>query len=84
VNSVLLKQRLNFLDVEGSTAIVVKLVEHVVDDVVRFYLGTRVVIVRMRILARSRLEPLLEDPFVHLQFSCSALASHFRWISHFA
>lgn len=84
MNSVFLKQRLNFFDVEGSTAIVVKLVEHVVDDVVRFYLSACVVIVGVRILARSRLEPLLEDTFVQLQFSGSALASHFRWISHFA
>lgn len=67
-DAVLLKKSGDFTDVQGAAAICVETVKHIVHYLTALGLCSRVVVMRVRVLDRSRLKPLLKLLLMQLIF----------------
>lgn len=79
MDPILFKESCDLPAVESTAPIFIELGEHVVNDIVSFYFGARLVVMRVGVLHRSCFEPLFIRLSLQLQLARSAEPADFRW-----
>jgi len=81
MDSILFEQSCYLSTVKGTAAVSVQNAEHVVYDVVGFYLTSRVVIVGMSIAFHTCMqsEPLFVSAGLEIQFAFLTVSAHHLW-----